>query len=82
MHTFSRSTVSPARHARAPRTLLRHDNTGATAMEYGLIAALIAVAVMATLGGLGGHLDATFGKTSSGLAAPAAPPVAAPARIA
>lgn len=41
------------------------DETGATAIEYGLIAALIAVAIMTTVGGLGTELNTTFSKTSS-----------------
>ncbi|MEO7384749.1 MAG: Flp family type IVb pilin [Novosphingobium sp.] len=45
------------------------DETGATAIEYGLIAALIAVAIMTTVGGLGSQLDSTFSKSSSGLSA-------------
>jgi len=46
--------------------LLRNED-GATAIEYGLIAALIAVAVMTTVSGLGSQLDTTFSKTSSQL---------------
>ena len=43
------------------------DESGATAIEYGLIAALLAVAIIATLGAVGGQLDATFEKVQSGL---------------
>lgn len=50
------------------RRLVRCD-AGATAVEYGLIAALIGVAVMTTVAGLGGQLNTTFGKTSSRLQA-------------
>lgn len=50
------------------RNLLR-DDRGATAIEYGLIAALIAVAVMTTVSGLGSQLNTTFSKTSSQLRA-------------
>ena len=46
---------------------LLRDEAGATAIEYGLIAALIAVAIMTTVGGLGSQLDSTFSKTSSGM---------------
>jgi len=46
--------------------LVRNED-GATAIEYGLIAALIAVAVMTTVAGLGSQLDTTFSKTSSQL---------------
>ena len=46
---------------------LFRNEEGATAIEYGLIAALIAVAIMTTVGGLGTELNKTFSKTSSGL---------------
>ena len=48
------------------KRLLR-DNAGATAIEYGLIAALIAVAAIAAMQGLGGSLQATFNTTSSSM---------------
>lgn len=48
-------------------TKLFKDETGATAIEYGLIAALIAVAIMTTVGNLGGELDKTFSKSSAAL---------------
>jgi len=38
------------------------DEEGATAIEYGLIAGLIAVALVTVLGSLGGGLEATFQK--------------------
>lgn len=50
------------------RSLVANED-GATAIEYGLIAALIAVAVMTTVSGLGSQLDTTFSKTSSQLQA-------------
>jgi pilus assembly protein Flp/PilA len=36
------------------------DETGATAIEYGLIAAGISVAIIATVAGLGTKLNSTF----------------------
>ena len=48
---------------------LIRDEAGATAIEYGLIAALIAVAAIAAMQGLGSQLKTTFEKTSSGIAA-------------
>ena len=39
---------------------LLRDEKGATAIEYGLIAALIAVAAMGALSAIGGNLDNTF----------------------
>jgi len=43
------------------------DESGATAIEYGLIAALLAVAIIATLGLVGEQLNATFEKVQSEL---------------
>ena len=48
---------------------LRRNEEGATAIEYGLIAALIAVAAIAAMQGMGGQLKKTFEKTSSSMAA-------------
>ena len=44
---------------------LIRDEAGATAIEYGLIAALIAVAAITAMNGLGNQLKATFNTTSS-----------------
>ncbi|NTS64325.1 Flp family type IVb pilin [Sphingomonas sp. HHU CXW] len=44
------------------------NNKGATAIEYGLIAALIAVAAIAAMQGLGTQLKATFTKASTEMA--------------
>ena len=49
------------------QTLLR-DEAGATAIEYGLIAALIAVAAIAAMGSLGNSLTNTFNTTDSKMA--------------
>ena len=43
------------------------DSKGATAIEYGLIAALIAVAAIAALQGVGNKLGTTFNNVSSKL---------------
>ena len=43
------------------------DDRGATAIEYGLIAALIAVAVITAVQLVGTRLSLTFGKVSSKL---------------
>ena len=40
---------------------------GATAIEYGLIAALIAVAAIAAMGNIGSKLGSTFNNVSSKL---------------
>ena len=47
-------------------TLLR-DESGATAIEYGLIAALIAVAAIVSLNSLGDQLAATFSSVGNEL---------------
>ena len=46
---------------------LADDKKGATAIEYGLIAALIAVAAIAAMQGLGSQLNTTFSTTSSAM---------------
>ena len=46
---------------------LIRDEAGATAIEYGLIAALIAVAAITAMNGLGNHLKTTFNTTSSAM---------------
>lgn len=43
------------------------DESGATAIEYGLIAALIAVFIIGALQLLGGNLDKTFRKVAGNL---------------
>jgi pilus assembly protein Flp/PilA len=43
------------------------DSKGATAIEYGLIAALIAVAAIATMTTLGSRLNFTFTNVSNNL---------------
>jgi pilus assembly protein Flp/PilA len=43
------------------------DNSGATAIEYGLIAAGISVAIIAVVNGLGTSLNAKFSSISSQL---------------
>ena len=47
---------------------LFRDEAGATAIEYGLIAALIAVAAITAMQGLGGELQTTFNTTSTAMA--------------
>ncbi|KPF82002.1 Flp family type IVb pilin [Novosphingobium sp. AAP93] len=45
--------------------LILADETGATAIEYGLIAALIAVAAITAMGALGNSLSNTFNLVST-----------------
>ena len=49
-------------------TKLLRDEQGATAIEYGLIAALIAVAAITAMGALGNQLSTTFKKVSTEMA--------------
>jgi pilus assembly protein Flp/PilA len=46
---------------------LLKDSKGATAIEYGLIAALIAVAAIAAMQGIGTKLGTTFNNVSNSL---------------
>ncbi|WP_372785156.1 Flp family type IVb pilin [Phenylobacterium sp.] len=43
------------------------DESGATAIEYGLIAALVAVVLVTALGAMGSKLSGTFSTISSKL---------------
>ena len=54
-------------------TKLLRDEQGATAIEYGLIAALIAVAAITAMGTLGNELSTTFTTVSDELSAANAP---------
>ena len=49
------------------------NTKGATAIEYGLIAALIAVAAIVAMRGLGTQLSSTFTNVSSGMASAPVP---------
>ena len=44
------------------------DESGATAIEYGLLTALISVVMMGSLNALGGNLKSTFSTVSTQLA--------------
>lgn len=46
---------------------LRRNEEGATAIEYGLIAALVAIGLITALGALGGSLSTIFGDASTTL---------------
>jgi pilus assembly protein Flp/PilA len=48
-------------------TKLVRDDRGATAIEYGLIAALIAVAAIGAMAGLGNQLSTTFNNVSTNM---------------
>jgi pilus assembly protein Flp/PilA len=43
------------------------DESGATAIEYGLIAALVAVVLVTALGAMGTKLTGTFNKVAAAL---------------
>ena len=46
---------------------LASDESGATAIEYGLIAALVAVAIIGALSAMSTKLQSTFGLVTSSL---------------
>lgn len=50
--------------------MFRQDTRGATAIEYGLIAAGIAVAIAAAVFALGGDLAGVFGDVSTAITTP------------
>jgi pilus assembly protein Flp/PilA len=48
-------------------TRIRRDEEGATAIEYGLLAALVAVAIIVAVTWIGGTLEATFDTVATSL---------------
>lgn len=55
------------------KNFLKNED-GATAIEYGLIAALIGVVIIGAVTAVGGSLEATFEEIDSGLTGAAAAP--------
>jgi len=53
---------------------LLKDESGATAIEYGLIAALVSVAAITALGAMGSSLATMFGNVSTALSGAVAGP--------
>ncbi len=56
---------------------LRRDEKGVTALEYGLLAALIAAVIIVSVQGLGSTIDTTFSNIDSamsGVNTPSDPP--------
>jgi pilus assembly protein Flp/PilA len=65
-----RITALSARRISEMTTRLLHflrDDSGATAIEYGLIAGGIALAIVAVVMGVGTNLNTTFGTISTAL---------------
>lgn len=54
-------------------TRIRRDEEGATAIEYGLLAALVAVAIIAAVTIIGTQLDLTFTAVGNSLTTANAP---------
>ncbi|HEU0217171.1 MAG TPA: Flp family type IVb pilin [Stellaceae bacterium] len=52
---------------RLVRNLMINEQSGATAIEYGLIAALIAVAAVTVMGTVGTNLSSTFSTVANSL---------------
>ena len=44
-----------------------HDETGATAIEYGLIAALLGIGIITAAQALGGQISATFNSIAANM---------------
>ncbi len=63
------SPLKFCRHKRAMKTIRKFlaDETAATAIEYGLIAAGIAIAIITAVNGVGSKMSTNFGKISTAL---------------
>jgi len=66
MEVWTSKDVEPRRPEMFIRKLIK-DKKGATAIEYGLIAALIAVAAITAMQGLGSSLSTTFNNVSTAM---------------
>jgi pilus assembly protein Flp/PilA len=65
---YSHSSLEGIEERKTMRQLItrfRNDQSAATAIEYGLIAAGISVAIIAVVLGIGTNLNTTFGDVSS-----------------
>ena len=58
---------------------LRNEEKGATAVEYGIMVALIAVVIIVAVSTLGGTLDGLFDTVDTKIKAPTAPATTTPA---
>jgi len=67
LSTRARGVRSIGRPEMAKLVKLIKNTKGATAIEYGLIAALIAVAAIAAMQGIGNKLNSTFNNVSNNL---------------
>jgi pilus assembly protein Flp/PilA len=54
----------------SPRTHRRHDEDGASAVEYGLLVALIAAVIVIAVFAFGGMVKATFHSTCTAFTSP------------
>lgn len=64
----TRAPTPPSRSAAGLVRAFLRDESGATAIEYGLIAALIAVVVISALRTIGTNLNGTFTRIGTNLA--------------
>ena len=76
LHQLNVAAVRPKSHRDVKKdhpmrkfTKLLRDGRGATAIEYGLIAALIAVAAITAMTALGNQLSTTFSNVSNNMKA-------------
>jgi pilus assembly protein Flp/PilA len=68
--TYARGAISSLGKEQVVRRMIlkfHADENGAAAIEYGLLAAGIAVAIIAVVAALGTELNTTFTSVSSGL---------------
>jgi pilus assembly protein Flp/PilA len=68
-YAFNGGSVIEGAKAMSKFVAFLKNESGATAIEYGLIAAGISVAIIAVVNGLGTQLSTTFGKVTDAMAA-------------
>lgn len=70
---FTRREATAGLTGKGPSTMtflsrLAHDQTGATAVEYAIIASLVVIAMVAAVGGLGALVGNSFDNTATSFA--------------
>lgn len=77
LETYRLGNVSQRRVMKLVRSYAK-DESGATAIEYGLLAALVGVMIIAGVRSTGDSINGVLGKAKAGLGTPSEPPPPAP----
>jgi pilus assembly protein Flp/PilA len=67
LHPYGKASWTRLSVMRRKLAAFLNDESGATAIEYGLIASCVAVMIITVVKGVGSNLKTTFGSVSSAL---------------